>query len=495
MNNMKKIIYIFLSFTTILSAVSCSKDYLDINVNPNSPTEGSMTPDLIAPLALHRIAAQTGAGNATQARWMGYWSRGGDYGPNNEEETYQITTNFGAGVWSNWYDILYDLHVMESKANASGQTFYEGIAKTMKVVGFMNLVDVYNNVPYTKAFDLGANITPAYDNGEEIYKDFFVKLDESMALINGATPGNNVNIANADIMFHGNSTLWKKLINTLRLKLLLRLSQVNIVDRAAELAKISPEGFLGAGESAMVNPGYAKAVSGTNVSQQNPFWDTYEADVNGIKNDRFNRANNYVLGLLRSNGDIRYTYYFDPAANGGAYAGTDYGLPTISASSDNQSGVGGPGLARSFSQDQWFLTSVESLFLQAEAAQRGWLTGVSAQAAYTAAVTQSYVQLGVTNAVAAANTYLSGSFASYTGTLQQVMMQKYLAMVGLNNMEVWSDYRRTGFPNVPLSLAPGRAANIPVRYRYPQSEYNYNPANVAAQNNPDPLSSRIFWDQ
>jgi Starch-binding associating with outer membrane len=500
---MKKYIYLVMLFFTIL--MGCKKSYLDINTNPNSPTEGSITPDLILPRALHATASQVGAGYASVARWMGYWTRGGDYGPSTEEESYNITTNFGGGVWSGWYDNLNDYNVMEKKAAASGQKFYEGIAKTMKTIGFMNLVDVYNNVPYSKAFDLSNNITPAYDKGEDIYKDLFVQLDAALALIDAAVPGQDVKIESADVMFKGSAVMWKKLINTQRLKLVVRLSQTSLVTPATELAKVTADGFLGTGETAAVNPGYKKSFSGTNVSQQNPFWDTYEQDVAGVFNDKYNRANNYVLNIFKGTSDVRYTYYFDPAAaplNGNTYFGYNYGFvdpDPNNPKSNNSSGVGGPGLARSFSQDQWLFTSVESKFLQAEAIQRGWLPG-TAQTAYEAAVRESFVWLGVTNAVTTANTYLASGnaivdWASNADKIKLIITQKYLGLVGINNFEAWAEYRRTGWPAVPKSLSPSVGANIPVRYRYPQSEYNYNPANVAAQNNPDPFTSGVFWDK
>lgn len=499
---MKK--YIYLVLIVFASLTGCKKSYLDINNNPNSPTEGSITPDLILSRALH-VSAQTGVGGnaAVVGRWMGYWSRGGDYGANTEEETYNITTGFGGNVWAGQYDVLYDYHVMEQKSNATGQKFFEGIAKTMKVVGFSYLVDVYNNVPYSKAFDIAGNITPAYDKGEDIYKDLFVQLDKAIVLIDAAAPGEDKNLEIGDIMFHGNKTMWKKLINTLRLKLVIRLSETSLVTPATELAKVTPEGFLGAGETAAVNPGYAKAFSGTNVSQQNPFWDTYEQDVAGVFLDRFNRANNIVLNMLKNNGDIRYTRYFDASDVGGVYVGYDYGVPTSNVSSANSSRVSGPGLARSFSQDQWLLTSVESLFLQAEATQRGWLNATTPQLAYEAAVRESFVWLGVTNAVATANSYLAtSSIANWNdpangNKLKLIMTQKYLALVGIANLEAWFDYRRldADYVTIPLSLAPGAAAGIPKRYRYPQSEYNFNPANVAAENDPNPITSGVFWDQ
>ena len=500
---MKKYIYLVLILFAFL--VGCKKSYLDINTNPNSPTEGSISPDLILPRALHSTAAQVGAGYASVARWMGYWTRGGDYGATTEEESYNITTSFGAGVWSFWYDNLNDYDVMEKKAKQSGQKFYEGIAKTMKTVGFMNLVDVYNNVPYSKAFDLAGNITPAYDKGEDIYKDLFVQLDKATALISAAGPGEDIKIETADIMFAGNATKWKKFINTQRLKLVVRLSQISLVNHATELAKTSSEGFLMSGETASVQPGYVKAFSGTKVSQQNPFWDNYEQDVAGVFNDRYNRANNYVLNIFRTTGDVRFQYFFDTAQTpigANRYFGYDYGFvdpnPNV-PKSVNSSGVGGPGLARSFSQAQWLFTSVESMFLQAEAKQRGWIAG-DAKSAYEAAVRESFIWLGVTDATATANTYLASGNAivdweSNTIKTKLIITQKYLALIGLNNFESWVDYRRTGFPAVPKSLSPSVGSNIPLRYRYPQAEYNYNPVNVAAQGDPNPLTSPIFWDR
>jgi len=503
---MKKYIYLVLILFAFLTG--CKKSYLDINTNPNSATEGSITPDLILPRALHSTAAQVGAGYASVARWMGYWARGGDYGPNVEEESYNITTGFGAGTWGFWYDNLNDYNVMEKKANASGQKFYEGIAKTMKTIGFMNLVDIYNNVPYSKAFDLGANITPSYDKGEAIYKDLFVQLDKATELINSAGPGEDLKIETADIMFKGNATKWKQFINTQRLKLVVRLSQVSLVPHTTELAKTSVEGFLMSGETASVQPGYVKAFSGTGATQQNPFWDNYEQDVAGVFNDRFNRANNYVLDTFRRYNDVRYQYFFDVAQTplaGNTYWGYNYGFVDPNPNnpkSINSSGVGGPGLARSPGQAQWLFTSVESMFLQAEAIQRGWIAG-NARTAYENAVRESFIWLGVSNALATANAYLNSGDAisswdqATTDALKikLIINQKYYALIGLNNFEAWVDYRRTGNPNVPKSLSPSVGSNIPLRYRYPRSEYDYNPTNVAAEGDPNPFTSGIFWDR
>ncbi|MBC5775978.1 SusD/RagB family nutrient-binding outer membrane lipoprotein [Pontibacter sp. KCTC 32443] len=500
---MKKLIYPILSLVMLFGATSCGDDFFDINTNPNSPTEESITPQLIMPRALHATAARMATSYDFSAHWMGYWARSGTYGPSTEQESYNITNTYQQDEWNGWYDILTDVNLMEKKATVANQNYYLGAAKVMKSIGFMYLVDQYNNVPYSKAFDLSGNILPAYDQGADIYDSLLIELDEAAALFaqpteDAANPG----FAEADIMFGGDATMWRKLVNTQRLKLLVRQSEVPGFNPSAEIAKIEADGsgFLMSGETAAVNPGYA-AVDG----QQNPFYNTYKESALGAT-DQYNRANNYVLNKMKNSGDVRYQYYFSEAAvplNNNLYYGYNFGevLPNNDPYKHaNSSDVAGPGLAKSASQDQWLFTSVESLFLQAEATQRGWLAG-DAKAAYEAAVTESFKWLKVANAEAAAQDYLAngGTISSWddaTDKIRLIVMQKYLALVGINNFEAWVDYRRVGVPaDLPLSLAPSRGGNgIPKRLLYPQSEYSYNAANVAKEGTISAQTSTVFWD-
>jgi hypothetical protein len=497
---MKRFKYLFLAFG-LVAAGGCKKSFLDINQNPNKPTEASITPDFILPLAQHNTASRMATTYDFGGHWIGRWSRSGSYGPNAEQESYNITNNYQATQWAGWYNILNDVHLMETKANATGQDFYEGISKVLKAVGFMNLVDLYNNVPYSKAFDLSGNILPAYDKGEDIYKDLLVQLDQAVTLIKGAHIEDNPNLATADVMFAGDATKWLKFINTWRLKLLIHQSQVPGFNPTSEIAKITSEGFIGSGQTAYVQPGYAQ-----DNLKQNPFYDTYEKNYRNEAIDNYNRINNYLLNVYRNNDDtLRLKAAFDAAVtplNNNVYYGYNFGesIPNTAPQAANSSGVGGPGLAKSPTQSQWILTSVESLFLQAEAIARGWLPG-NAEQAYRAAVTESFLFLGLT--AANATDYLNSGHAivdwSQAATtdakIKLIVTQKWIALTGINNLEAWTDYRRLGVPNVPLSLYTGRLAKIPLRLRYPQNEYNYNAANVAKENNPDPQTSGIFWDK
>ncbi|WP_262919285.1 SusD/RagB family nutrient-binding outer membrane lipoprotein [Niabella hibiscisoli] len=311
---MKKIVSILLITALALGFTGCKK-FLDVNENPNNPTDESITPNLILSSSLTRIAAQTATSYASTARWMGYWSRSGSYGPNPDEEAYRITTGFETGEWTTWLDIMNDVNIMEKKAVALDLDFYTAAAKTLKTIGFMYLVDQYNNVPYTEAFDLNNNMFPKYDKGQDVYNSLFVNLDEALALFQGVTDVNAEN-KQYDILFGGDLTKWKQLINTQRLKLSLRLVNVPGFTANTQIAKMSTDGFIST--SANVQPGYKQ-----DQNQQNPFWNSFKALYDGSVADNFNRANNYVLGKFRSNGDPRYTRVF--SAVSGNYVGFNYG--------------------------------------------------------------------------------------------------------------------------------------------------------------------------
>src|SRR5205814_966129 len=98
----------------------------------------------------------------------------------------------------------------------------------------------------------------------------------------------------------------------------------------------------------------------------------------------------------------------------------------------------------------------EVLFLEAEAAERGWITGGSAAAAtdYTNAITASMAMYGVSGGTGA---YLAQAKVGFTaagdslqGHLQQIAYQKWTSMF-MQGMEAWTEVRRTQIP----ALIPG----------------------------------------
>jgi hypothetical protein len=386
---------------------------------------------------------------------------------------------------------------MERKANELGWKFYEGISKIMQAHEIGVLVDIYGDVPYSTAWDLAGNIRPTYDKAEDIYKSLLPQIEEGLALIKAADLDKS--IATQDIIFKGDKTNWAKFANSLKLRLLLHAYKANIFDVPAEIAKIQNEGsgFLGSGVGAMAQPSYTP-------DKPNPYYNAHLFLINGNEADNYNRANNFSLDLMKNLSDERYKRVYRPSKTNADFKGTNYGQdPSDDVNSDKTSGPGyGP--APTASSPMWLMTSVEAMFLTAEAAARGWLTGVDPKTAYENAVIESFNFLGVPSATATAQTYLGSTNSRVawptSGALQDMInviaWQKYFALNGIQANETWTDYRRLGVVQPPLSLAPERGGNpIPRRLLYPSSEYNYNSDNVNALGTINQFTTKIFWDK
>lgn len=495
----------------MIAITACRKDHFNINKNPNRPTDSTINYDVILSAALHGTGDAVATNWGWLQNWMGYWARSGTYAPSLVEETYSITTTFQNGIWNDFYNNNYDYEVMQQKASVAGARYYEGIARIMKAHNYQILVDVYNNIPYSEALKGNGNITPKYDRGIDIYADLFKQIDTGLALIRTATATQSLNITQNDIMFNGNKTLWAKFGNTLKLRMLMHLhngltaSQVvpgiNVVD---EMAKITAEGsgFLNSDQSAQVQPGYRS-------DKPNPFYRVFEADESGsaTQGSAFYRANRWGLEYYAHHGDPREALFYSPTSAG--FRGVAYGQPAANENSASRLSDIGPGLMKGNSMPQWIITSMESLFLQAEARQRGLLTsGPTAKALWEEAIKQSFVWLG--DNVAHAEDYIASHEGSGNADvdfdadpLVAIMSQKWFALNGIAPFEIWTDLRRTDIvygtasgydPGPPISVAPQNSATkIPTRLLYPQTEYNYNTENVSQQGTIERYG-RMFWD-
>ena len=498
MNNKIKLLCIAAFF--LLGA--CTKDYLDINENPNKPTD--VTPGLVLTNALNSTGRFT-TGSTDFYRfasaWIGYWNYSGAVSAFAEERSYQFTTNYGPTVtiWDNLYHNLEDYEYVQTKSAATGNQFYVAIAKTMKAYDYQNLVDIYGNIPYTQALKSTSAIRPAYDKGQDIYEDLARQLDTAAMLFKGSIGKVPSADAAFDIMYKGNAEKWGKLANTLKLRILLRQTQMPGRDAyiIAEIAKITANGlgFTGIGEGSSVNPGYSNS-----AGKQNPFWASFGYSPVGksapTDNHRYYIASEYAINFYQNNNDPRlgklYTTIDD--GNGTTYSGSRFGPTASSADNPNVKSAIGSGLLKSAEMAQPLLTDFESLFLQAEAAQRGLIAGTP-RALYESAVTQSFVYLGAEDVAK----YLQNDVSNWDAASNKIiliMTQKWAAMNGVNDMESWADFRRLNIPSdIPVSDNPAATTRIiPVRLLYPQSEYNYNPDNVLGQGTISQFTSKIFWD-
>lgn len=490
----KKLFIIILSAAAVFAG--CKKGYLDVNQDPNRVTDDNITPELIFPQAAHATGARSASGNFQFIQnWMGYWAASGDFAIQQDETSYNIDFSFADALWQNQYNTLFDLNRVKAKAQPRGDSLLAGASMVLSAKLFQDLVDLYGNIPYSQAFQNDKYTQPVYDNAADVYASLQQSLDSAILYLGQSA---RASFTSADIVNNGNTTLWIKFANTLKLRMLIRQSQVAGFNPAAEIAKIIAKGgVLHADESIDVNPGYVNS-----ANKQSPFYANFGLTPTGAEASTATRANDYFVNLLNTTADPRLSRFFKTPAAGGAITGTTYGLAAGNPSGA-QSSTMGPGLANSATQNQWILTSFESMFLEAEAIARGWMPG-DAKTAYEAAVRESFAWLGVPNATAAANTYLANQaiadWDNAGGTALSkarfITYQKYIALAGVNPLEAWSDLRRLNMiPNTGyISVNPARLSNtLPVRVLYPQSEYTTNSTNVNAQGKQDQFTSKLFW--
>lgn len=506
-NKKFKPLIIIISAVLFASAISCKKGTFDINSNnPNVPS--SVDPKFVLSAALKNTATIFWGGDEQFANlYMGYWAVSGDYIPATQTLTYNTTTDYGADNWVSGYVVLENFQsIISSGAAYKNGAYYQAIGMIMKSFLFQRIFDLYNNAPYYTALS-ATNLFPTYDDAGTAYKSLVNQLDSAVTIINGA-PATADNPSSYDIMFGGTMSKWVTFANTLKLKILMRLTATSGGSAyiTSKLSGMTTSSFIGAGSDANVNPGYANA-----SGQQNPLWADIGWGTTGTPNgdhDYF-RACAYGANFYKNTNDPRASYFYavnsSSAVQGRAFGSTNAGNEhntTISAVGGNASTNGTTqttGVLKSPSMGVPLITSTESLFLQAEAIQRGFLSGTLATV-YQSAVSESFRILGVPSAATAAAAYTAQADAkvnlsSSSNVLQTILLQKWAALNTYDAVESWSDWRRTGVPtDLPVSIYPGTTAtHIPYRLLYPTSEYNYNTANVNAQGSINNLTSKIFW--
>lgn len=493
-----KAVYILL-LTVIVANTSClKKNFLDVNNDPNRVNDNNITPELLFPQAAHAAGALMKPSNTNYAsfmyNWVGYFSMPGDFALPGSETTYEIAPTYPEVLWDNHYNNLFDLYLVQQKALAEGDSVLAGAAMVLSSKVWQEVVDIFGSVPYTEVFQNNKTRTPKYDKDVDIYNSLQKKLDDAITYLKKTVRGS---FTSADIVNHGNTTKWIKLANTIKLRLLIHQSEVPGFNPATEITKITNNGgVLHQGETVSVNPGYSN-----DAGKQNPYYANWGFTVTGADANPGERANLFIVNILKNSTDPRLTRFFSPV--GATVVGTSYGLAAGQNPDGAHSSKVGPGLIVSSLQDQWIMPSFESMFLEAEAIARGWMPG-NAQTAYESAVRESFVWLGVPDAVNAANTYMANNaFANWANAgatpvskAKFVAFEKYIALTGFDPVEAWVDIRRLNMlpNNGYISVNPSKISGVlPSRLPYPQSEYTTNSANALAEGTNNIFTHKIFW--
>lgn len=555
---MNNILKFMLSLLTVFTLGSCTKDWLDINKNPNVPT----TPELAQLLSFSELYMS----NAL--------SQGNFIGNNLSGYVHQLvsreTQNYGMGTqannilntWNYLYRyVLVDYDAIIANAEPEQNLIYAGIAKTLKAYAFSVMVDLWGDVPYTE-FNIPGLTAPKLDAGKDIYNALIALLEEAKADLENTGATNSTKPGADDFFYAGNTAKWVKANNTIKLKLLLqsRKAKTDITDWQTKFnSLIAEDKFIASGEdfqfwyNAATNPSderhpaYVDEYAGGQVTYYiSPFF--YEI----MKGQTYNATDNPFAGIS----DPRVPYYFfnqlagDDPQNPHEYRNGDFmsiffasagpnsahsndasttkiGIYPCGGKYDDGSGVTITGFRQgSGAAPHKFITYAALKFMLAELALAGETSG-DAKTLLSDAIKEAITHVNTVAAKQANTPAISSTdsdnfvdailtkydAADNAGKMRILITQKWIHNF-FNPVDSYTDYRRTGYPalfdpahtqtpdyGVNPKVTDNSAATVPLENiaSFPRSLYY--PTTSETNLNPNVTQKTnlstpfIFWDK
>lgn len=469
---------------TFLLITSCTKDFKEINTNPNSPV--SVQPSLLLRQVIYDYGEQMSYEGFTAGNLLGQYTTALDF---NLFDRHNLKSpQLGGNPWPIFYKNLTDNEIIIGLSREN-ETYavYEGPALILKAYMSAALTDLFGDVPYYEAFN-GADgtVTPVYDSQESIYLDeggILDNLDKGIAEIGNYSGSIRLE---GDILFEGDLYAWIRFANSLKIKYLMRISDK--VDVTAQLQTIFDDDNYIHGNT------------------ENAVFDFTDGEPNNFRLARLRIGdfNNFVLSetmeeILTNLNDPRIAILFRPFGN--STSGEFNGLLNGIDASQTSIALADYSLTGSIYRentgvlDANFMTSMETQFLLAEAAQKG-IISADAKVLYENGVKQAFDYWNAE----LPDDYLFTSAAfdsSGTNALEQIVTQKWVANM-INGYEGWIEYRRTGFPQLKRISASLNNNLIPVRMPYPSEEEALNNANysvAASATNGNSVNVNVWWDE
>lgn len=321
---MKNKIFLFGAGLLALSLASCD---LDINKDPYDVTELDVTQLLTA--TEYEVAATFSEGGYIATPLDAYVQ----HTTSREADNYSMNSG-DASLGNTWVQAyryaIKNCDEMISQGDAADDSLYAGIGRVLRAYTYMNMVDLFGNIPYSEANVAGLE-EPKADSSLVIYNDLLVELNKAIAGFKSTTAG-SIRVGAADLFYKGDKAKWLKAANTLKLKLLVqsRKAKAGITNWQTELnALLTDDNFIGNDEdlqfphSAAKTPmderkfGYVDEYEGSQKSMWiNPWF--YEI-LNG---KTYNVKQNPLVGIADPR--VPYYYYNQLTATADAQNKTDY---------------------------------------------------------------------------------------------------------------------------------------------------------------------------
>lgn len=458
-----------------LSATGCDEGLADLNVNPNDPVVAEAA--YLFPNAVEASVSRV-VGEGINLDLTGLWVQHYVEHEYTIEDRYELTDGRVSGQWSNFFaGPLQDFQEVIELGQENDHPNTVAMGLVMKAWTAQIVTDLWGDIGYSEALkgrDAETGVTVSYDPQEQVYDALLAEVEQAASMIDP----DGFAMEYPDLIYDGDMENWRRFANSLRMRMAMRLSEVDQAQAQAVFADAYADGgFQSNADNAVL-------------------WYLEEVERHPIHEYMLGRDDHSVSGTLidtlQALDDPRLEVYAQPNAAGEYWGERNASLDeppldSVSRIGEFYSGPAAPAVLLSYA---------EVLFLQAEAAERGWITA-DAATLYEEAIRAAMEFNGIADVEIDA--YLAQPEITYEGDqagLEQIWLQKWIALFG-NGPEAYAEWRRTGFPN----LAPGPDAlndgEIPLRLFYPSLETTLNRSAVEeaqARQDGATLSSPVWWD-
>ena len=462
-------------FASLLAGMTSCSDFEEININPNNPS--TVPANLLLPTIISTTASSiTGSGAGAAGQFVQHLNYTG--GNNEGFGRFVITGASFREEWNGPMRNVKDINQVLKIAESSEQPEYQAVGLICKVQVLQLMTDAYGDIPYDEAgrADEGYEF-PHFEHQQNEKKKMLDDLDTANELLKNLSSGTSID---NDILYDGDLQKWRKLANTLRVRILMRMSaQLDVTERIAAVFNNPDEYpvFESIDDEATLVYNNSTDFYRWYIQEQN-----LPADGSGVDFGSELRVSEAIVDSLQMHNDPRLTIYTAPTRNSYnankqdptqplVYRGQPAGLSAVEQAELNKDDYSV--LSRTIrSESRAFLvTYSELMLLKAEAIVRGIING-DASDTYTQGVRASIEKWGFVDANDT-DAFLSRTDMQLaddtTRALSQIGTQMWIDSF-LNGFEGYANWRRTGYPQ--LYVGPSVLSDIPVRYIYSDNEQN-----------------------
>jgi len=504
--NLIKIGCLAVMFSTMLS--SCTKDFQDINTDPNN-TPNALPQQLLAPALVSTLTYNMLRNRNFNNELMQVTVDQSD--AEGRVFRYDYRANWSDYLYNGWYSELTNFKDLYKTASdpLNYNKSYMGISLICQSWIYSLLTDTYGDVPYFQSNKAKEGIyEPAFDPQKDIYLDIFKQLDSANNLLKDGT----AIAANSDPVYYGNISRWRKFGNSLFLRLLMRVSgKAEVSSEVITLFKYIVE--HPSDYPVMTNNDESAILRWTGVAPYiSPYMSVREQDwrqpaIASFFIDNLVLWNDPRIDQAYGSGSPTNTNRWAIAPYQGGYAGVPSGYAPGSNpvkkswfySTTNNNNTGPTLMTEPLTG--MIMNYAELQFILAEAAAKGWITG-SAETYYNNGV-ESSIKLWIPTWSVPVTTWLTNadmqwqSAATLNDQMEKIHLMKYYALM-FTDLQQWFEYRRTGHPILPQG--PGLRNNgvMPARMTYPVYVQSTNPTNyriAVDRQGPDEISTQVWWQK